>query len=542
MSSNNSKWLQFSVYDDDATGSSAVLASTPSKPLVRQACASTAETAAELAHSHSQYKEDEFSFQKQEEKIQTTEAKLLLPTAAITPSNHMPAELLSAIFMIHVWENRESPWILVHVSRAWRAVAFTTKNLWASICLTSPNWAEERPKCRNASGKEYCVKKEQLDRALQRARGALIDLRIYNRCDRLYGRPLKGGDMELAGSNHQPEKARVSALDVWDEWTWDCWPLDRFTFRDLVSLHMTHDFPEVIDKVVAEAQNLRQLHISELCILKLGTCAGWRTLEDIIIYGRFKDLTIVLPALPYATRLKTLWLSGDGFMLEWPSFPELWPIDCPNLTHLKLKVTGIERAEPHSIHLPHLVELDIETCCCKGILSAFNVPSLYKLQARVRCFDKHSDDLFLGAWPLSTSTGSSPVVGNMEPRVLELGQFDLSQGLLASTLMERPLLEEITILYVEITHTFFDAFLPTIWCKDEAGQAGEHGSRLSCPRLKRVLIKQPYPPLDPQEQVRLEESVRQWLRGRVKAGVPIERLAIRYGLSKEGWKEFVKGV
>lgn len=168
------------VYNDNAIQSSALYASTLGQSPPERTRILIAEKAAELAYLQLLYNEDETPSNQLEEKIQTAEDELFVLRAAIAPINRMPAELLSLIFMMHVWENGESPWLLVRVSRAWKVITFVTRNLWARICLSTPHWAESVVLRHTYTGREVCFQPEQFNRALERARGALLDLEITN--------------------------------------------------------------------------------------------------------------------------------------------------------------------------------------------------------------------------------------------------------------------------------------------------------------------------------------------------------------------------
>ncbi|KAJ7482177.1 hypothetical protein B0H11DRAFT_1666321, partial [Mycena galericulata] len=69
-------------------------------------------------------------------------------TRILSPLRRMPPEILAEIFSwtlpslpeaMHRSDNRftiqESPWLLTHVSRRWRAVSISTPELWSLIAL-----------------------------------------------------------------------------------------------------------------------------------------------------------------------------------------------------------------------------------------------------------------------------------------------------------------------------------------------------------------------------------------------------------------------
>lgn len=163
--------VQKTLCNDDATNGSDLLPSIPSQPQLPQTHGWIAEEANESSQPQSPHEENEKSSKDLEE---TT------TRVTITPINRLPFEILGLIFMIHVWGHDRTPWILAHVSRTWRAAAFMTKTLWTCILVAPPNWKLLASSRRDLSRQEVCYKTGQFNRALSRADGAPLDLKVID--------------------------------------------------------------------------------------------------------------------------------------------------------------------------------------------------------------------------------------------------------------------------------------------------------------------------------------------------------------------------
>lgn len=90
----------------------------------------------------------------------------------------LPDDVLLLVFEAFVLELGQSPWIIAHVSRRFREVAFRARKIWARLLL-KPSFTIG---ARNQSGWEVCRDLSQLSRALSRAGGTNLSISIHS-CD-----------------------------------------------------------------------------------------------------------------------------------------------------------------------------------------------------------------------------------------------------------------------------------------------------------------------------------------------------------------------
>ncbi|KIM25013.1 hypothetical protein M408DRAFT_331483 [Serendipita vermifera MAFF 305830] len=555
--------VQKTLCNDDATNGSDLLPSIPSQPQLPQTHGWIAEEANESSQPQSPHEENEKSSKDLEE---TT------TRVTITPINRLPFEILGLIFMIHVWGHDRTPWILAHVSRTWRAAAFMTKTLWTCILVAPPNWKLLASSRRDLSRQEVCYKTGQFNRALSRADGAPLDLKVIDFLQTLGNRRSSAetrtrkdfpsiNDMS-PGKNSV--KVPVRALNVDTSVCKTKLDVERFTFYTLDSLMLRGEQPKLIDKVVAETRGMRTLNVPSTTMQKLSKCTWWETLEEFSIIGPFPfdELKALKSALSNCKTLKTLefvdgasaWhqLEAESGKVPLPSLKRLklhslsvfWPVECPDITHLALIMPcNSGTLARRSIRLPHLVELRVVTSPSGDNIWVFDAPSLYRLVLQSGWGKTSNAHLLQNMWPSSTSTTSSPstvepVASGIEPRVFELQHTEINEELLANALKERPLLEEFSAVGLPISQVFFDALnVDATVPVEQHIDAEETTSWTPLSMLKRLVIDNNHHPNQQSRREELEGSITTWLKARVNAQLPLERMAIRYP-NEEHWTEF----
>lgn len=292
----------------------------------------------------------------------------------------------------------------------------------------------------------------------------------------------------------------------------------------------------------------------------MGAYERWNALEELAIKDLFMsgDIKGIRSILSAATALTCLELDSGSIVhpdsnddiclpslrhLKLIAVDEFWPIDCRNLTHLTLEWTpDVDELADRSIRLPHLVELIYVSMKVENDLRVFDVPSLRTFDFKCLMGKAGSAMLFKSIWPDTTSLKgqANVVVSNIEPQLLSLRNTDINSKVLARSLAGRMLLEDLSMIEVEITTEFFDGLLPVQLQKQtkksqKTQRDGGPAWRVGCVALKRLAVDLFGRKLK-QEQAVVEESARRLLAARNNAGFPFERLAIRFS-KEESWKE-----
>lgn len=222
----------------------------------------------------------------------------------------------------------------------------------------------------------------------------------------------------------------------------------------------------------------------------------------------------------------------------------VWPVDCPNLTHLELykSYPGIYGSIPKSgpdgsIYFPHLLEMKVTYPHCARTLGAFKAPSLHTPHLSCLGNKGQTAGILEELWP-TVKAATQGTSSRIEPRIFLLGDAEINQRFLARTLMERTRLEDFSTIKVEITSEFFDTLISVVR-NNKLSKKGPLGvNQACCSTFKRMQIDLSGCTLK-QHREGLERRARNWLDARLEAGVPMERLAILYS-EQEGWKELVE--
>jgi hypothetical protein len=546
--------------------------SVPTESQVMQTRAFITQQAAKVAALQAKYLEQKQISDALESKLKAAQQLLFETQATIATVSRVPPEILSIIFTVHVEENKESPWLLMQVSRAWRAAALGTRRIWGRIILAPSNWNKSKkgsPRVRIWDGMEVCYKQAQLIRALKRAGAAPLDLKIVftHSTQRRRWRPgMTDAEHDLlflvnSIPLHQ-QSPRLRSLNIWSDatLTLPAKTFHDFNFTDLVSLTLDEKYPEVVDQVVKEARGLRSLKVQAQSLEKLEGCKWWDQVEELDIRNvRYAKDPVVRSILCAATALTSLRLEHGKVSdanslhekihlpllkrLELTSITDFWPIDCPGLTYLGLHspstISGLQAA---SIHLPYLTELSFSgSHTYEDPLSVFDFPSLNTFELRCAWGRSTSAAILKRIWDNSTSSTLTKKSSSsrIEPTIFRIQDTIVNPKVLARALTGRTLLRELYTANMQITAEFFDALAPVRkeTKKSQTSKGGRSVWQIGCPALK-ILVVDHVGRKVKQEQSTMEASAKALVAARIKAGAPLERFAIRFS-KDEGWKEFI---
>jgi hypothetical protein len=530
--------------------------------------------AAKVATLQAKYLEQKKISDALESKLQIAQQLLFETQATIATVRRVPPEILSIIFTVHVEENNESPWLLMQVSRAWRAAALMTRSIWGRIILAPSNWNKSKKGSRRVrvwDGMEVCYKKAQLIRALKRAGAVPLDLKIVSTTSNHRRRWMSG----MTNAEHDllflidsiplhQSSPRLRSLNIETDGklTLPTKTFQTFNFTDLVSLILDEKYPELVDQVVKEARGLRTVRVHAQSLEKMEKYKWWNKVEELDIQHLFHTKTEVIRSILCASTALTSLSIETGMVsdphspkeqiylpllkrLELRSITDFWPIDCPALTYLGLhsppSIMGLQAA---SIRLPYLTELALSLRhTYENTLTVFDLPSLDTLEFRCTWGKAAAATMLKRIWGNSTPSTltKKTTSSSIEPKVIRLRSSLVNQKVLARALAERTLLRELYTIDIQINAEFFDALTPVRIAKQtkksQASKGGDSGWQISCPALKVLVVDHVDRKLK-QEQGVVEASAKALIAARIKAGAPLERFAIRFS-KDEGWEEFV---
>jgi F-box-like len=492
----------------------------------------------------------------------------------LVPSvSRVPPEILAIIFAVHVHENCQSPWLLMQVSRAWRAAALMTRSIWTRIMLAPSNWTKFQrgvPRVRSLEGMEICFKERQLALALKRAGGMPLDLKtvFYRKANRAYWNWRAGIDLIILLDyikKHQVNP-RLRRLNIGHE-IWLSLPPDTFNafgFADLVSLTISEGDSELINKVVSEARGLRSLFVPASSLVEMRQYNGWHKLEELGISSLWScaEKEGIRSIVAAATALTLLSLRDGHFntkserihmaslkYLELREFSGFWPVESPNLTHLTLHVLQLYNgSQPGSIRLPCVLEISYYAShqhhaahITKYTFRAFDVPSLHKLNFHCG-YGVDGEKVLRCLWPIGFRILGciNPPISNIEAPVMLFRGAYINPMVLARTLVNRTRLQELSLVAIGVTTEFFERLAPVLTGKrakkPQDTQQGVAGTwEIPCRALKRLSIDLVGGKIK-QRQAVVEASAKRLMAARIKAAVPFELFSIRFS-KEQGWTE-----
>jgi hypothetical protein len=93
----------------------------------------------------------------------------------MAPIDAIPDEILSKIFMIHVWSNLDALQRVLRVCRRWHAVAMGCSSLWGRILFEIP----QAPNGPILNSKLLCESGRSRLRTIERTKTGPLELTIY---------------------------------------------------------------------------------------------------------------------------------------------------------------------------------------------------------------------------------------------------------------------------------------------------------------------------------------------------------------------------
>lgn len=345
-----------------------------------------------------QFQEQKIIQSEVQDELQVSKRVLFEKKAIITSITRVPPEVLGVIFTVHVWENEESPWDLMHVSRAWRVAALITRSMWGRILIAPSGWVRTKTggeQVRVYNGMEVCHKECQLSRALKRAGAIPLDLMVvfshrwmYHEWETTEDQLFDGEHLIDVILSHQPEVKLCSVKLIYALYGSAIPPrsFERFNYAYLTSLTTEwKECPALLGKVAKEARGLRSLYTTARTLQRIGEGKWWGELEypGISNLRAAQDSPSITSILLKATALKSLYVSNGTLTgrdedetaapvvfpslkrLELTSILVFWPVECTNITHLILiRPPYTFTLGAGSICLPNLIELSFE---CKDL-------------------------------------------------------------------------------------------------------------------------------------------------------------------------------
>lgn len=474
----------------------------------------------------------------------------------------IPIEILGEIFIIHVRGNFQSPWSVMHVCRAWRNAALTTRAVWGAILLAPPpSGKKAKSRARILNGREVCVKELQLRRALARAGATPLDLHIgfeLKRRRRYHGAMDWGLKQKSAieyllqymPTGADKRKLRSLEIDTGGSVTFALQSFDRFDFKELEALQVDCSYPELIQRIAKEAKGLRRLCALSTDIQKLVASPWLRRLEELeVLDNHYNDPTKVIRTILLSTNLlRSLSIHGGTITsgepkidlphlrrLEIRKVSSFWPIDCPNLTHLTIVCdwSGPEQLAKNSIHLPFL---QVFKCTCFSslpCLRAFLVPSLREFDLE----GYHSKSIMRTGMQQVWDGGSSP---NINPVIFRLRNAAVNSKVVVDAVKQMTRLEELNLEHISVGAEFLKEFHPKSepLTKREK-QAGKKSPRwtVGAQQMKVMTIDLRGFKSKKQDAEAFEGAARELLLKRNEADAPMERVEVQL-TEDDGWMVF----
>lgn len=515
--------------------------------------------AAELEVVNAEYKEAKRKFEAAQAKRNAMERELLERRAYLARVRALPQEVLGLVFLFYTDDLAQSPWILMQVTRTWRATALSTRAIWAKIMITSPAWKKSGGS-RRKEGREVCGSKEQLDRAFQRAGSATLDIMFalinpYGaRWAREYDRKAIGEMLRFLSSSrkclqvHRLEIKGPCASTMYSN-TWRT-PAQFPALLEFPKLRAVYiksplrsDFTEKLlsaSKEITEAEFLvsSEYPFGMESVLQCRSMVTL-TLDARKVYGWFSfetDKERLRSALDNTSYLTTLHINGFSCnavtVLRLPALhtlvltgSEIWPLNASNLTNITLSANSFIGAGPAgSNHFPLLTSLTINASTLLAspldYLENWYFPPLHTLDL---CLGKLKQDLEV----LLTHRA------NLNPVIFRLRKAAMSTASLTGVIQSMERLEELQLEDVPLKKEFFD-FLASRKANPDASDSNEIG--MHCPLLVRLQVD--LKAASPAQKKAIKPAAKKAIQIRVKAGMAMEKCSIRVS-EDDGWVDLL---
>ncbi|CCA76848.1 hypothetical protein PIIN_10833, partial [Serendipita indica DSM 11827] len=391
------------------------------------------------------------------EQIETNEREILHLKAFIAPIRRLPLELLSIIIRIHVRDHLESVW-------------GPMRDAWNAILLCHP--ANYHVKlAQRTQGRfeiyEVCHTEIRLERALARAGRAPLDILVD--AELTYERAFAVGLLKRIETLVSTPRLRSLSLNIPQSnlvlpadflASWDFSSLEKLstTIEDLLkkALNTSSRLVELGAHTTALPMATKTKYIQHIRELTLSGTASPDHSQQLsglrgLYYLNFDA------SLPENHPFPTICLPQiRGLKLSLPKL--LWPIDCPNITHLQ--ITQRHRhpdPPPNRISLCHLVEFVASSSAFTmkyDFLVHFEAPKLRLLDLTDTESPQWMTSRTMGnIWPAERSGGSPH---SLNPSVLKLRDVSVSTKVLVRAISGLTRCVELHLIEILNTSDFFE--------------------------------------------------------------------------------------
>ncbi|PVF96641.1 hypothetical protein CPB86DRAFT_736308 [Serendipita vermifera] len=312
----------------------------------------------------------------------------------------LPHEILRQIFIVHVWENTWSPFVLLHVCRLWHNVATSTSSLWSNLFLGNPISS----KGYHTQSMVTCRNLLTLARAIQRLQSTPFELSLNLNSFRVSQADIERFK-DLVEENWMAQCRvlsfiQLSALAGWAHFLKLLCSQQYVQLRELAVWNVSIPIAQEMNGLVSQIQDTA----IKLSILRfVGVASDWtpQRLRDYpVLCSRLKVLHFVLgseislDSLSKLEELAVISVHGNGLAL--PSTPTLHtlrliapperfsPTIYEHLTHFTLimdtpkKPTAWYQSEEGSVSMPNLRTLELRrSYVCLPLIDA---PKLHTLE------------------------------------------------------------------------------------------------------------------------------------------------------------------
>ncbi|KIM23473.1 hypothetical protein M408DRAFT_27819 [Serendipita vermifera MAFF 305830] len=505
--------------------------------------------------------------------IDAVEQAMFVNLSKMAPIRRVPPEILSMVFYIHVYENSESPWLLMQVSRAWRAVALLTKGLWSRIVLAPTSWYRRKYLYRDNRGMEVCTTQPQLFLALKRAGSCALDLKIVAgfRDDNYYGKSGSGkkikkhlcGLLDALQSQKEVPHIRSLVLSTATEFKFPQGSFQKLSFDTLEAIELDVRYKEIADKISTEAKCLRKLRAPADISRFLQKLGGWNELSDLVLMGKsdwFSDNTPITPVcLPVNLTSLRIEYTANDFLdfsesVEIPSLthihlevwerPFSWLVKSPNLVYLEL--SGVQ--ERSAVPAEEIVLLKLKEFRCTSqltpacFLQSFKAPAICKLVLSSGGKKVSNALFFKEMWPhqrLASSFRIGEPVYRLEPAIFHLQDTDINSKVLGRVVKDRILLQEFHYTSRRTLNAeFFEALMPRRIAKAKGGRnktssSTKRGWIVPAPLLKKLVVTLEWQTITEQKSIVFLDAAKVFADWRLKAMKPLEQFSVEFGQSHE---------
>ncbi|KAG8819476.1 hypothetical protein FRC17_010434, partial [Serendipita sp. 399] len=466
-----------------------------------------------------------------EKRRESIQEDLRLNRSIASKLREIPNEIFSIIFQFYIENDAAAnPWVLMWVCRQWRTAAIQARRIWSKIMLTHAKPGSVGLHERRYCGYEICHTVPLLQKALDRAAGALLHISfnfghykgasVWGEADTISRQLVK--TLQTSGAHLRiVELETKSSSIVWMKTT----EFDGLELPALERAWVTMASHHLNARIQKTARRLRWLHLErsedeefDWSLLHMGHIDHlWLVGPSYSLEGSrslfgSKTRNIIHNA-PLLTRLELSCLKmpsllGDGSLsilslqdLELRRVEIECSLDLPNLRILAMNDAKISKSEASPLFLPSLESLTI-TNCETDDLRHIRAPVLHNLLLRF------SSDTFLP----ETITDEGIIPEHLSPRVVRLEAQSVRAKSLSRFLGSMPLLEEFELEGSVVSpKDFFGCFVGRPKTKTSARKSP------ICTSLTKFKLKCPRGTVVSSEQAnikRFEQMIKARKRGR----------------------------